>query len=163
MTNRFAVSARLDYIKRVVTDHLEEERLLRNLLGQLGGVPLPTPRVMLSLAHNLSKQGRHKEAEEMARRVLSLLQDEVYAGRIVEKIESLKIVSRSQFNQSLTSAAEKTMRMAIRMIIDQFGKRHSWVLEFMNVLEGWLRGWGREVDGNALQGEIEELMGNDEM
>jgi len=29
----------------------------------------------------------------------------------------------------------------------------------MNVLEGWLRGWGREEDANTLRGEIEELMG----
>jgi hypothetical protein len=33
----------------------------------------------------------------------------------------------------------------------------------MNVLEGWLRGWGREEDANILRGEIEELMGKDEI
>jgi hypothetical protein len=49
------------------------------------------------------------------------------------------------------------------MIVDQWGIQHSWVLEFMNVLEGWLRGWGREEDANTLQGEIEELMGKDEL
>jgi hypothetical protein len=49
------------------------------------------------------------------------------------------------------------------MIVDQWGIQHSWVLEFMNVLEGWLRGWGREEDANTLRGEIEELMGKDEI
>jgi hypothetical protein len=29
----------------------------------------------------------------------------------------------------------------------------------MNVLEGWLRDWGREEDANTLWREIEELMG----
>ncbi|KAF4475417.1 hypothetical protein CGGC5_v016019 [Colletotrichum fructicola Nara gc5] len=67
MSSRFAVSVRLDYIKRVVTNHFEEERLLRDLLAQFGNMPrLPTPRVMLNLAHNLSKQARHVEAEKMA-------------------------------------------------------------------------------------------------
>jgi hypothetical protein len=33
----------------------------------------------------------------------------------------------------------------------------------MNVLEGWLRGWGREEDANTLRGEIEELMGKNEI
>ncbi|KAI1358861.1 hypothetical protein F5Y08DRAFT_320864 [Xylaria arbuscula] len=162
-----AVSVRLDYIKRVygITNYLEEERLLRDLLAQFGGIPrLSTPRVMLNLAHNLNRQGRHYEAEEMALEVLSLLPGyEMYARRIVERIESLKIVSRSQFNQGKTLAAEQTMREAIRMIVDQWGMQHSWVPEFMNVLEGWLRGWGREEDANTLRGEIEELMGRDEI
>jgi tetratricopeptide (TPR) repeat protein len=165
--SRLAVSVRLDYIKRVygITNYLEEERLLRDLLAQFGGIPsLPTPRVMLNLAHNLNRQGRYNEAEEMALEVLSLLQEyEIYASRIVERIESLKIVSRSQFNQGQTLAAEQTMREAIRMIVDQWGIQHSWVPEFMNVLEGWLRGWGREEDANTLRGEIEELMGKDEI
>ncbi|KAJ3551817.1 hypothetical protein NPX13_g11268 [Xylaria arbuscula] len=162
-----AVSVRLDYIKRVygITNYLEEERLLRDLLAQFGGIPrLSTPRVMLNLAHNLNRQGRHYEAEEMALEVLSLLPGyEMYARRIVERIESLKIVSRSQFNQGKTLAAEQTMREAIRMIVDQWGMQHSWVPEFMNVLESWLRGWGREEDANTLRGEIEELMGRDEI
>ncbi|KAL2044541.1 hypothetical protein ABVK25_012394 [Lepraria finkii] len=121
--SRLAVSVRLDYVKRVygITNYLEEERLLRDLLAQFEGTPrLPTPRVMLNLAHNLNRQGRHDEAEEMALKVLSLLQEcEIYAKRIVERIESLKIVSRSQFNQGKALAAEQTIREAIRTIVDQ--------------------------------------------
>ncbi|KAI1370104.1 hypothetical protein F4677DRAFT_458125 [Hypoxylon crocopeplum] len=163
--SRFAVSVRLDYIKRVVTNQLEEERLLRDLLAQLGGIPrFPTPRVMLNLAHILNKQGRHDEAEDIAQDVLFLLQDhEIYAGRIVEKIESLKIVSRGRFEQGQTLAAEQTMREAIRIIVDQWGMQHSWVPEFMSVLEGWFRVWGWEENANTLRGEIEELMGKDEI
>ncbi|CAG8982691.1 hypothetical protein HYALB_00000972 [Hymenoscyphus albidus] len=162
-----AVSVRLDYIKRVygITNYLEEERLLRDLLAQFGGIPrLPTPRVMLNLAHNLNRQGRYDEAQEMTLNVLSLLQEyEIYAKRIVERIESLKIVSCSQFNQGKTLAAEQTMREAIQMIVHHWGRQHSWVSEFMNVLEGWLRGWGQEDAANTLRGEIEELMGKDEI
>jgi len=75
----------------------------------------------------------------------------------------MKIVSHSHFNQGKTLAAEQTMREAIRMILNQWGIQHSWVLEFMNVLECWLRDWGREEDANTLRGEIEELMGKDEI
>jgi len=161
-----AVYVRLDYIKRVywITNHREEEWHLRGLLAQFGGIPsIPTPRVMLNLAHNLNRQGRHDEAEKIAWEVSSLLQKyEIYSGRIVERIESLKIVSRSQFNQG-NRAAEQTIREAIRIIMDEWGIQHSWVPEFKNVLEGWLRGWGREEDANALRGEIEELIGKDEI
>lgn len=158
--SRLAVSVRLDYIKRVVTDPSEEERLLRDLLAQFGGIPgLSTPRVMLNLAHNLNRQRRHREAEKMALEALSPLQG--CEGRIVERIESLKIVSRSQFCQGEALAAEQTMRRAIRMIVDEWGDQHSWVPEFKTVLEAWLRVWGREEDANALRGEREELMGKE--
>lgn len=162
-TNRFAVSVRLDYVKRVVTNHLEEETLLRNLLAQFGDIPrLSTPRVMLNLAHNLDKQGHHDEAEEMALEVFSLLQrHEIYSSAIVERIESMKIVSHSQFSQGKILAAEQTMRDAIGMIVGQWGKQHSWVPEFKYVLEGWVRGWGRIEEADTLRREIEELIGED--
>lgn len=166
-SSRLAVSVRLDYIKRVYgfKEYLEEERLLRDLLAQFDGIPrVPTPRVMLNLAHNLNRQRRHDEAEKMALEVFSLLQlNEIYAKRIAERIECMKIVSHSQFNQGKTLVAERTIRKAIQMIVDQWGIQHSWVLEFMNLLEGWLRDWGREEDANTLRGEIGGLMGKDEI
>lgn len=95
---------------------------------------------MLNLAHSLDGQGRHDEADEMARRVSSLLQGhEIYAGRIVEGIEYMKIVSRSRYNRGDTLVAESAMRDAIQMIKDKLGKQHSWVPEFKHVLEGWFR------------------------
>lgn len=162
--SRLTVSVRLDYIKRVygITNCPEEERLLRDLLAQFEGIPrLPTPRVMLNLAHNLNRQGYYDKAEKMALEVLSLLQEyEIYARRIVERIECLKIVSHSQFNQG-NPAAEQTIRLAIQIIEGQWGTEHSWVSEFMAVLEGWLRAWDREEDANILRGEIEDLMRKD--
>ncbi|MCJ1396774.1 hypothetical protein MMC18_009666 [Xylographa bjoerkii] len=166
-SNRLAVSIRLDYIKRVYgfKEHLEEERLLRDLLDQCDGIPrVPTPRVMLNLAHNLNRQRRHDEAEKMALEVFSLLQtNEIYAKRITERIECIKIVSHSQFNQGKTLVAKRTIRKAVQMIVNQWGIQHSWVLEFMKVLEGWLRDWGREEDANTLLGEIGGLLGKDEI
>ena len=166
-SHRLAVSVRLDYIKRVygITDYLEEERHLRRLLAQFGGIPgHSTPRVMLNLAHNLNRQGRYDEAEKMAQEVRSLIQQyKIYAGRIVESIESLKIVSRSQFNKGKTLVAEQNMQEAIRMIVDQWGIQHSWVPEFMILLEGWLRSWGRDEDANQLRRKIERLIGKDEI
>ncbi|KAF1970868.1 hypothetical protein BU23DRAFT_200532 [Bimuria novae-zelandiae CBS 107.79] len=169
--SRLAVSVRLDYIKRVYrfTCNLEEEeRLLRGLLAHLrggGGIPrVPTPRVMLNLAHNLNGQGLHDKAEKMAQEVLSLLEKhEMYAKRNVERIECMKIISLGQYNQGKIVEAEQTMRKTIGMIVDQWGTRHSWVLEFKNVLEGWLRDWGQEEDANVLRGEIREFMGKDEL
>lgn len=167
MFTPLAVSVRLDYMKRVygITNFLEEEPLLRDLLDQLEGIPrYSTPRVMLNLAHNLNRQGRHDKAENIALEVLSLLQKyKIYSRRIVERIESLKIVSHSQFNQGKTLAAMQTMREAIQMIVGQWGIQHSWVPEFKIVLEGWLRGSGRDEDANKLQEEIEKLLGNDEI
>ena len=156
------VAVRLDYIKRVhgFTNYSEEERLLRDVLAQFKGIlRIPTPRVMLNLAHNLNKQGRHDEAEEMAHQVLSLLQRcDMYAERNSERIECKKIVSHSQFNQGKVVDAEQTMREAIRMIVDQRGIQHPWVLEFMTVLEGWLRSWGQEDDANTIRREIGQLI-----
>jgi hypothetical protein len=165
--SQLALSIRLDYIKRVYgfTNYLEEERLLRDLVAQFGSIPkLSTPRVKLNLAHNLNRQGCHNEAEEMALEVRSLHEKYgMYDERVGERIESLKIVSHSQFNQGKTLAAEQTMGEAIQMIVDHWGIQHPWVPEFKNVLEGWLRGWGREEDANILLGEIKELMGKDEI
>ncbi|MCJ1430841.1 hypothetical protein MMC27_000191 [Xylographa pallens] len=157
---RLAVSVRLNYLKRVygTTDHLEEERHLRGLLAQFGGISgHPTRRVMLNLAHNLNRQGRHDAAEKLAWEVHSLLQK----YEIHEMIEFMKVVSRSQFNEKIL-AAEWNMRNVIKLIEHWLGEQHSWVPEFMVVLEGWLRDWGREEDANKLRGEIEELMGKDE-
>lgn len=49
------------------------------------------------------------------------------------------------------------------MIAGAWGVEHPWVTEFMNVLDGWLRGWGREEDANTVRAEINVLMGKDEI
>jgi hypothetical protein len=119
---------------------------------------------MLNLAHNLNRQRRHNEAENIALEVSSLLEEyEMYAERIVERIETLKIISRSHFYLGSILVAEQTIREAIQMIVDQWGMQHPWVPEFMNVLEGWLRSWSRDEEANALKGEIKELMREDEI
>lgn len=136
-SNRLAVSIHLDCIKRVITDRSEEERLLRHRVAQLADTPChPTLRVMLNLAHNLNRQGRHDEAEEWARRVLSMLRDhEIYAGRNTERIESLKALSHSQCFRGNPEAA-RTMREAIQITVDHMGQEHPWVLEFFECLGG---------------------------
>jgi hypothetical protein len=98
--HRLAVSLRLDYIKRLVTDHKDEEKLLTGLFRQLKDTAqLSAPRVMLNLAHNLNNQGRHDEAEEMVLAVSSLLQmNGMYTSRVVEEIECLKIISLKYIN-----------------------------------------------------------------
>jgi tetratricopeptide (TPR) repeat protein len=166
-SHRLAVSVRLDYIKRVYRFERkleEEERLLRDLLSLLrdqGGI-LPIPRVMLNLAHNLNGQGLYDEAEKIAQEVLSLLGEQrIFAERDVERIECMKVISHSQNYQGNTVKAEQTMRNAIGMIVDYWGTQHSWILEFKNVLEGWLRDWGQKDAADVLRREIEEWMGKD--
>jgi hypothetical protein len=126
-SRRLAVSVRLDYVKRVmIANYSEEERLFRNLLARFECTPRhPTPRVMLNLAHNLNRQGRHDETEEVALDFWHMLQqNSMYAGRKVESIESLKVISRSQFIQGKTLEAETTMREAIQTIANHWGQGH---------------------------------------
>lgn len=169
------VAAHLDCLKRIYghtgEDFLNEEQELRKILTELEYKLTPsTPRVMLNLAHNLNKQKRYEEAREMALKVCSLLNEhDIYADRIVEKIEYFKIISHSYFHQSEASPgesymieAEKHMLISIQMIEQHYGKQHSWVIEFKNVLESWLRMWGREQDADNLQNEISILMTDDQ-
>lgn len=157
-----AVSVRLDYIKRVhgVKDYVEEERLLRTLLAQLNGTLHPSvPRVILNLAHNMNKQGRYDHARDLAGGVLVLIgRHKEYADKTVERIESQKIMAISHHAQRSMSDAESTQRCAIRLVEDAWGRQHAWFAEFMNVLETWLRGWGRNVEANIVRAEITELM-----
>ena len=92
---------------------------------------------------------------------LSVPKYEMYAERNSERIECKKIVSRSQFNQGKAVVAEQTMREAIGMIVAQRGMQHPWVVEFMTILEIWLRYWGREDDANIIRKEIGERINND--
>jgi len=76
--NHLAVSVRLDYIKRVFgnTIYLEEERLPRDLLARSkSSFEWYTPQIMLNLAHNLHRQRRYNEAEEIGDQVLSLVKE----------------------------------------------------------------------------------------
>jgi hypothetical protein len=67
----------------------------------------------------------------MALKALLLLQE----YEIVERMEFLKIISRSQSNQGKTLAAEQTMRKAIRTIVRSVRKTASLGPEIINVLE----------------------------
>lgn len=161
--NRLAVSVRLDYIKRVVTDPSKEEILLRRRLDALGNLPTDsTPRVKLNLARNLHRQGRHDEAEGLAQSVLQMLQHyNIYRGRFSERIESLKTLSHSQHSQGKTAQAQRNMQQAIGMIVKEWGAQHPWALEFKIVVEGWFRSHGRYEDADALKREIEDLATQD--
>lgn len=163
-----AVSIRLDYIKRVcaINNHSEEERLLQKLLKELPkeGIPsLAIPRVKLNLAHNMSRQGHYLKAETLALQVQQLLcRDAIHDEEHAKRIECLKIIAYNQFKRGCSEHAEENMRKAITMIVNKLGPHHSWVSEFKNVLEDWLRGWGRVEDADELWKEIEKSVGQDE-
>lgn len=159
-----AVSIRLDYIKRVhwVEDCANEERLLRQLLEQLDGTLHPSvPRVLLNLAHNMNKQRRYDYARCLAEEVLGLIKEhKEYADKLVERIESQKVIAKSYHAQESKIEAELSQRRAIKMIEDTWGRGHAWFAEFMNVLEIWLRSWGKITEADTVRGEIAELIEN---
>ena len=68
-----------------------------------------------------------------------------------------KTISYSRFGQGKTLAAEQSILEAIEIIVDLWEIHHPWVLEFKQVLEGWLRGWGREKDADRLRKDMEEF------
>ena len=124
-SHRLAVSVRLDYVKRImIANRSGEERVLRDILARTESLSVySTPRVMLNLAHNLNRQNRHVEAGKVAQKVSFMLQqDETYAGRVAERIESLKVLSRSQFIQGRTLEAESTMEIAIQTVVKEWGQ-----------------------------------------
>jgi hypothetical protein len=160
-----SVSLRLDYIKRVyaIKDQHEEGRQLKQLLHELGDFPQPsTPRVMLNIAHNYNRRQKYEDAATVARDVHRLLREEpLYAGRITEQIESVKLLSHCYFYQGMALQAESSMRSAIEMIKKDLGEQHAWVLEFMNVLESWLLSWNRKEDADTLRIQIEAIIVKD--
>lgn len=137
---------RLDYLKRVYGHDtqgiLHEEQQLKKLELESEF----NPRITLNLAHNLNKQKRHPEAREKAQELHSMLEDPEFADRHVERLECLKIISHSHYHESIATSsaeheqeAERYMLLAIETIEEYWGSEHSWVPEFKNVLEGWLR------------------------
>lgn len=153
-----AVSIRLDYIKRVhwLEDYAEEERLLRELWKQLDCTLHPSvPRVLLNLAHNMNKQRRYDDAKSFARNVLGLTEKhEEYANKSVERIESQKVIAKSYYAEGSMAEAELSQRRLIEMVESTVGRQHAWFAEFLNVLEIWLRSWGKETEADTVRREV---------
>ena len=62
------------------------------------------------------------EGEKVALGVFSLLlSSEIYAERSAERIECMKIVCYSLFEQGRTLVAERTVRKAVQMIVELVG------------------------------------------
>ena len=74
----------------------------------------------------------------------------------------MKVISVSQYKRGDTAKAEKTMRTAIIMIEREWGSQHPWILEFKNVLEGWLRDRGEKGAADVLREQIKMSMWRDE-
>ncbi|KAF3030278.1 hypothetical protein E8E12_000665 [Didymella heteroderae] len=153
-----AVSIRLDYIKRVhwLEDYAEEERLLRQLRKQLDRTRHPSvPRVLLNLAHNMNKQRRYDDAKNFARNVLELTEKHgEYANKLVERIEAQKVIAKSYYAEGSMAKAELSQRRLIEMVESTVGRQHAWFAEFLNVLEIWLRSWGKETEADTVRREV---------
>lgn len=140
------MAVRLDYIKRVFgqTNHLEEERQFRSLLDNIGNVPrLSTPRVMLNLAHNINRQRRYDEAEQIALEIFVLIEmTELYKNFVVERIDCMKIMSKSQYSKNKQMEAERSLREAFGMVVKEWESKHSCVPEFYERARGMAEGIG---------------------
>ncbi|KAF4547289.1 Hypothetical protein D9617_48g089500 [Elsinoe fawcettii] len=144
-THRLAISVRLDYMKRIVVNSVQEECILRDLLAGFDGKSMPsTPRLMLNLAQNLLRQRRCSEAEDVTWKVMRMLQEnEMYGGRDAERVESWKTLAHSYFGQKDVLRAETTLLEALKMIETQWGRDHAWWDEFTVVLQDWRQSWNR--------------------
>ncbi|KAH9223516.1 hypothetical protein DL95DRAFT_492669 [Leptodontidium sp. 2 PMI_412] len=166
----FSLGNRLDFIYRVYgsKDLLEEEMMLRNLLVQveeqvLSVFPSLVKRVMVRLGLNVLYQRKYIEAEKIGQAIISLAERDEESIYVEDKIDALEIVARSQYHQDKNGLAEMNLREALRLTSERWGMEDPWAIDFMAVLEGWLRIWGREDEAEELKVRRKSLLKLDEM
>jgi hypothetical protein len=72
-------------------------------------------------------------------------------------------ISLCQYELEDYHKAEYTMRLTIDINEKRFGKFGPFQLWLKERLQGWLREWGRDAEAEALQGEIDEILGLDDI
>ncbi len=78
-------------------------------------------------------------------------------------VDALELISRCQHTLGHDYEAESTLRQAIKTTEETYGKSASWVLQLKASLEIWLREWGREAEAAAIQAEMDEILGPDDI
>jgi hypothetical protein len=158
--------ARLNYIQNVhgAIDPIEEERRLRRLLKdceRLSDKPfIQIHTIMFSLGQNMLVQRRYSEAETAGLSILSHARKEPRIS-LDMRVDAISLAARGQYNQNKQNLAEKTIRDAIRMLVDERGKTGPLAIQYMNTLESWLREWGREKEADELKVAIDLVIGLD--
>jgi hypothetical protein len=112
------------------------------------------------MAWNLLGQGRYAEVEELALDILSRIADQDLNW---ERTVAAKLLALSHYKRDNRSLAENNVRRALRLSMNEWGMNHSNVIEYMVLLEGWLRDWGREEEADKVKAEAEAAIGQDEV
>ncbi|CZR65656.1 uncharacterized protein PAC_15556 [Phialocephala subalpina] len=156
----------LDFIRCVheSVNVVEEEKLLQGLLAQWEAGSCVSKKQTLSIRINLGwslmDQGRCAEAEELGLAALTVAEEQYWYE---EKIRALQLISESQYRREKRTSAANNLQQAVDLSVDKWGVTDPGAIDLMLRLEGWLRGWGREVEGDELKAKVEEAIGRDEI
>ncbi|KAE9364653.1 hypothetical protein N431DRAFT_354655 [Stipitochalara longipes BDJ] len=154
----------LRFIGRVYSPP-DAEPLLRTLLAQyeekrsnLSNVQ--TLEILRYLAHNLLKEGRYAEAEQLGFDIVSRAEEQEF---IFYKTDSLRYLAYAQYYQNKRTLSENNLRRALQLAVDSGGIADPLSIDCLLTLEQWLREWGREDEADKLKEEIDVAIGRDEI
>lgn len=166
-----SVQSRLAYIRsRYGCNFPEEEVILRHLLAdvtadaQAAGIA-PSDgmfNTMKYLARNLKLQGRYREYEDVAKelvvnaRVFRQL-NPGHAFQNVHLSSGLTTLAMAQYQQGKEDQAETNMRESVGIVLSK-ANSWTWAIQKLNMLESWVREWGRIADADKIKEEINGLI-----
>lgn len=119
------------------------------------------PTIMLSLGHSMLAQGKYEETENMGLGILSRARDEPRISFNL-RVDAMVLTARAQYYQRKNDLAESSMREAIRTLADIWGHACPLSTRYVNLLESWLREWGRDEDAAELKRVADLVIGLDE-
>ncbi|KAG4432828.1 hypothetical protein IFR05_011693 [Cadophora sp. M221] len=158
---------RLNHIHHVheTYDGQEAERLLWIIYDEYERSSDKTatqiPTIMLSLGHSMLAQGKFEETENMGLEILSRAREEPRVSFNL-RVDAMVLTARAQYYQRKNDLAESGMREAIRTLAGFWGHACPLSTRYVNLLESWLREWGRDDDAAELKRVADLVIGLDE-
>lgn len=163
--HRSTIAGEIDFTRRVTkfSDPLEAETHLRRLLAHCEEAELfsesQTFEIITELGWNLIKQGRYVEAENFGLDIQCRIGEQDFYW---QKVLCLELLAESQYRQSKRDLAENNQRLAIKMIVDEWGMSDACAIKNMVRLGTWLCEWGDVDEADELKWQIVEAVGTDE-
>ena len=147
------------------TDSPHQESLLRELLTKYenGTNTLNDAGVHMATycADSLLDQGKYSEAETLLGGSLQRAQRCRCLTKMWEA-RSLATLAQIQYLQHKHEPAEENVRLAISLYRQEY-EMDGTVVRFYNLLEGWLREWGRYGEADELSGKLEDFGREDDV